>query len=352
MQFNAARDKLLALARADSSLTAIRLTELPDVATLRVDANQQKLSTLGLTQANVNSTLSTAWGGQYVNDFIDRGRVKRVYVQGDAQFRAEPSDLAQWFVRGANGQMAPFSSFATTSWGQAPTTLSRFNGISSYEIQGSGAAGVSSGDAMDKIAQLAGQIPGTSVSWSGLSYQERLSSGQAPILYGLSILVVFLCLAALYESWVTPLSVILAIPLGVLGAFLATTVSGLPNDLYFKVGVVTVIGLSAKNAILIVEVAQALIHQGQPVSQALISAARMRLRPIVMTSLAFMMGVLPLVFASGAGSASQRAIGTAVFGGMLSATVLTLLFVPLLHAGVVRLRQPRRALAPAGDSNT
>jgi multidrug efflux pump len=336
VQFNAARDKLLALARADSSLTAIRLTELPDVATLRVDADQQKLSALGLTQANVNSTLSTAWGGQYVNDFIDRGRVKRVYVQGDAQFRAQPSDLSQWFVRGSNGQMAPFSSFAKTSWGQAPTTLSRFNGIASYEIQGSGAPGVSSGDAMTKIAELAGQIPGTSVAWSGLSYQERLSSGQAPILYGLSLLVVFLCLAALYESWTIPIAVLLVIPLGLVGAILAVTLRGLINDVYLQIGLLTTMGLAAKNAILMIEFAEQEEKKGKRVIEAAMSAAKIRLRPILMTSFAFILGVLPLALSTGAGANSRIAIGTAVVGGMLTATILAIFYIPLFFVLVRR----------------
>ncbi|RZM15373.1 MAG: multidrug efflux RND transporter permease subunit, partial [Sphingomonas sp.] len=206
--FAAAREKLLAAARADPSLASIRLTELPDVATLQVNVDQQKVSALGLNQTTVNSTLSTAWGGQYVNDFVDRGRVKRVYVQGDAPYRSSPSDLSQWFVRGSTGAMAPFSAFSQTSWSVAPTTLSRFNGIPSYEFSGSGAPGTSSGEAMEKIAALAAKIPGTTVAWSGLSFQERLSSGQAPILYGLSLLVVFLCLAALYESWSIPFAVL------------------------------------------------------------------------------------------------------------------------------------------------
>ena len=336
VEFNAARDKLLALARADSSLTAIRLTELPDVATLRVDADQQKLSTLGLTQANVNSTLSTAWGGQYVNDFIDRGRVKRVYVQGDAQYRAQPSDLSQWFVRGSNGQMAPFSSFAKTSWGQAPTTLSRFNGIASYEIQGSGAPGVSSGDAMNRIAELAGQIPGTSVAWSGLSYQERLSSGQAPILYGLSLLVVFLCLAALYESWSIPIAVLLVIPLGLVGAILAVTLRGLINDVYLQIGLLTTMGLAAKNAILMIEFAEQEEKKGKRVIEAALSAAKIRLRPILMTSFAFILGVLPLALSTGAGANSRIAIGTAVVGGMLTATILAIFYIPLFFVLVRR----------------
>ncbi|MDO6415603.1 multidrug efflux RND transporter permease subunit [Sphingomonas sp. BIUV-7] len=334
--FAAAREKLLAAARADPQLSSIRLTELPDVATLKVDSDPQKLAVLGLTQAAVNSTLSTAWGGSYVNDFVDRGRVKRVYVQGDAQFRSAPSDLGQWFVRGANGQMAPFSSFAKTSWSQAPTTLSRFNGISSYEIQGTGAAGVSSGTAMERIAALAGEIPGTSVSWAGLSYQERLSSGQAPILYGLSLLVVFLCLAALYESWSIPVAVMLIIPLGLVGAILAVTLRGLINDVYLQIGLLTTMGLAAKNAILMIEFAEQEEKKGARVLDAALSAAKIRLRPILMTSFAFILGVLPLAISTGAGANSRIAIGTAVIGGMLTATLLAIFYIPLFFVLVRR----------------
>ncbi len=335
-EFAAARDKLLAAARADSTLASIRLTELPDVATLKVDIDQQKLSALGLTQTNVNSTLSTAWGGSYVNDFIDRGRVKRVYVQGDAPYRASPSDLSQWFVRGANGQMAPFSSFARTSWAQAPTTLSRFNGIASYEIQGAAAPGKSSGDAMERIAELAGKIPGTSVAWAGLSYQERLSSGQAPLLYGLSLLVVFLCLAALYESWTIPIAVMLVIPLGLVGAILAVTLRGLINDVYLQIGLLTTMGLAAKNAILMIEFAEQEEKKGASVMDAALSAAKIRLRPILMTSFAFILGVLPLAISTGAGANSRIAIGTAVIGGMLTATLLAIFYIPLFFVLVRR----------------
>ncbi|VVT13615.1 multidrug efflux system protein [Sphingomonas sp. EC-HK361] len=335
-QFNAARDKLLALANQDPDLTSVRLTELPDIGTLHVDIDQQKLSALGLTQADVNATLSTAWGGRYVNDFVDRGRVKRVYVQGDAPYRAEPSDLNQWFVRGSNGNMAPFSSFATVEWTQAPTTLSRFNGISSYEFSGSGASGKSSGDAMNSISKLAEQIPGTSLAWSGLSYQERLSSGQAPILYGLSLLVVFLCLAALYESWSIPVAVMLVIPLGLVGAILFVTLRGLTNDVYLQIGLLTTMGLASKNAILMIEFAEQEERKGARVIDAALTAARIRLRPILMTSLAFIFGVLPLAISTGAGANSRIAIGTAVIGGMLTATILAIFYIPLFFILVRR----------------
>ncbi|WP_374295411.1 efflux RND transporter permease subunit [Sphingomonas sp.] len=356
-KFAEARDKLLAAANADPDLASVRLTELPDIATLRVDIDQQKLAALGLTQASVNSTLSTAWGGQYVNDFIDRGRVKRVFVQGDAPFRSKPDDLKQWFVRGSAGQMAPFSSFSTIAWGQAPTTLSRFNGIPSFEFQGSAAPGKSSGDAMERISQLAAQIPGTSVAWAGLSYQERLSAGQAPILYGLSILVVFLCLAALYESWSIPIAVLLVIPLGLIGAIAFVTLRGLTNDVYLQIGLLTTMGLAAKNAILMIEFAEQAEKQGKRVIDAALEAARIRLRPILMTSFAFIFGVLPLAISTGAGANSRIAIGTAVIGGMLTATVLAIFYIPLFFVlvrrgvrdGVARLRgrptghQPKEA---------
>jgi len=335
-QFNTARDKLLAMANADPMLASVRLTELPDIATLRIDMDQQKLSALGLTQSNANSTLTTAWGGQYVNDFIDRGRVKRVYVQGDAPYRASPEDLKQWFVRGSNGQMVPFSSFASTGWATAPTTLSRFNGISSFEFQGSAASGKSSGDAMTRMAELAAQIPGTSVAWAGLSYQERLSSGQAPLLYGLSILVVFLCLAALYESWSIPLAVLLVIPLGLIGAIAFVTLRGLTNDVYLQIGLLTTMGLAAKNAILMIEFAEQAERKGARVFDAALEAAKIRLRPILMTSFAFIFGVLPLAISTGAGANSRIAIGTAVIGGMLSATFLAIFYIPLFFVLVRR----------------
>jgi multidrug efflux pump len=334
--FNAARDKLLEAARRDPALASVRLTELPDIATLKIDMDARKLAALGLSQADVNATLSTAWGGRYVNDFVDRGRVKRVYVQGDAPYRADPSNLEEWYVRGSNGQMAPFSSFASISWSQAPTTLSRFNGIPSYEFQGSAAPGGSSGQAMAAIEKLAADIPGTSIAWSGLSFQERLSSGQAPILYGLSLLVVFLCLAALYESWSIPLAVLLVVPLGLVGAVLAVTLRGLINDVYLQIGLLTTMGLAAKNAILIVEFAEQAERRGASAIDAVIQAARTRLRPILMTSLAFIFGVLPLAISTGAGANSRIAIGTAVIGGMLTATILAIFYVPLFFVMVRR----------------
>jgi multidrug efflux pump len=345
--FKAERDKLLAEAGRDPTLSSIRQNALEDVATLAVDIDQEKVGALGLSQADVDSTLSAAWGGNYVNDFIDRGRVKRVYVQGDAAYRSRPEDLGKWFVRGANGAMAPFSAFATTSWGQAPATLARFNGVPAYEIQGQAAEGQSSGDAMERMLELASELPGTTVAWSGLSYQERLSGGQAPILYALSMLVIFLCLAALYESWSIPISVMLVIPLGLFGAALAVALRGLENDVYFQVGLLTTMGLSAKNAILIVEFAEMAEKEGKSALDAAMEAARLRLRPILMTSLAFIFGVLPLAISTGAGAQSRIAIGTAVIGGMLTATVLAIFYVPLFFVLVRRWLGGKRQDKPA-----
>ncbi|HEU4959809.1 MAG TPA: efflux RND transporter permease subunit [Sphingomonas sp.] len=341
--FKAARDKLLDMARADPKLAQVRATDLEDQPVLHIEIDQQKLSVLGLSQADVNSTLATAWGGTYVNDFVDRGRVKRVYVEGDAPYRASPEDLASWYVRSSDGKMAPFSAFSQISWSTAPPTLSRFSGVPSYEISGQAAPGKSSGDAMDEIAALAAKLPGTSVAWSGLSYQERLSSGQAPILYGLSLLVVFLCLAALYESWSIPIAVLLVIPLGLVGAVFAVTLRGLDNDVYLQIGLLTTMGLAAKNAILMIEFAEQAEKEGKRVIEAAIEAARIRLRPILMTSFAFIFGVFPLAIATGAGANSRIAIGTSVIGGMLTATILAIFYIPLFF--VLVRRTTRDALA-------
>ncbi len=344
-------EQLLALAEQDPAVASARLNALPDPPTLQVGVDSVKAGALGLTQADVNATLSAAWGGTYVNDFVDRGRVKRVYVQGDAAYRSRPEDLDHWFVRGATGTMAPFSTFAQVGWGKAPTTLMRFNGVSAYEIQGDAAPGASTGQAMARMSALAQQVGGLGVDWAGLSYQERLSGGQAPMLYGISLLVVFLCLAALYESWSVPFSVLLVIPLGVIGATLAVALRGLTNDVYFQVGLLTTMGLSAKNAILIVEFAEAAEKQGKDVVQAALEASRLRLRPILMTSLAFVFGVFPLAMATGAGAHSRIAIGTAVVGGMLTATVLAIFFVPMFFVLVRRLFHPRhKAPAPRPES--
>ena len=336
-EFRQRLNDLLAAARGDSTLAAVRTNTLPDQPSLSIDIDAEKVGALGISQSDVDATLSTAWGGTYVNDFVDRGRVKRVYVQGDAPFRARPEDIGQWFVRNASGTMTPFSSFAHEGWSTTPNVLTRFNGSPSWEIQGQAAPGKSSGDAMKRIAELAAELPGVSVAWAGISYQERLSGGQAPILYGLSLLVVFLCLAALYESWSIPFAVMLVMPLGLVGAALAVTLRGLENDIYFQVGLLTTMGLSAKNAILIVEFAEQAEKQGKKPLQAALEAARIRLRPILMTSMAFIFGVLPLAISTGAGARSRIEIGTAVIGGMLTATALAIFYIPLFFVFVRRL---------------
>jgi len=336
-EFRQRLNDLLAAARGDPTLTAIRTNTLPDQPSLSIDIDSEKVGALGISQSDVDATLSTAWGGTYVNDFVDRGRVKRVYVQGDASFRARPEDIGQWFVRNTSGTMTPFSSFAREGWSTTPNVLTRFNGSPSYEIQGQASPGNSSGDAMNRIAELAAQLPGVSVAWAGISYQERISGGQAPILYGLSLLVIFLCLAALYESWSIPFAVMLVMPLGLIGAALAVTLRGLENDIYFQVGLLTTMGLSAKNAILIVEFAEQAEKQGKKPLEAALEAARIRLRPILMTSLAFIFGVLPLAISTGAGARSRVEIGTAVIGGMLTATALAIFYIPLFFVFVRRL---------------
>jgi multidrug efflux pump len=335
--FKARRDQLLAEARGDPDLAAVRPNGLEDTPTLRVEIDEAKVGALGITQEDVYGTLSAAWGSIYVNDFVDRGRVKRVYLQGDAPYRSSPNDLGHWFVRSSDGKMAPFSSFARTSWEKAPAVMTRFSGLSSYEIQGQAAPGKSSGDAMDRISELAAKLPGTSVGWAGLSYQERLAGGQAPLLYGLSLLVVFLCLAALYESWSVPIGVLLVIPIGLLGAVLAVFARGLSNDVFFQVGLLTTMGISAKNAILIVEFAEHAERQGKDPVLAALEAARLRLRPILMTSFAFIFGVLPLAVSTGAGARSRVAIGTTVLGGMFAATALAIFYVPMFFVLLRRI---------------
>jgi len=335
-QFAAARDRLLTMANTNPKLQSVRLSDLPDVATLKIDIDTQRLTAYGLSNSDVNSTLAAAWGGRYVNDFIDKGRVKRVYVQGDAPYRARPEDIGQWYVRSSNGQMAPFSAFADIGWSTTPSSTSRFQGVSAFEISGQPAPGTSSGEAMDEMERMAAEIPGTSVAWAGASYQERLSSGQAPLLYALSLLVVFLCLAALYESWSIPLAVLLVIPLGLVGSVFAVSLRGLQNDVYLQIGLLTTMGLAAKNAILMIEFAEQEEKKGKRVIEAAVEAARIRLRPILMTSFAFIFGVLPLALATGAGANSRVAIGTAVIGGMMTAAFLAIFFIPLFFVLVRR----------------
>ncbi|EPC4028257.1 efflux RND transporter permease subunit [Aeromonas salmonicida] len=333
----AARNQLLGMAAQDPNLVRVRPNGMEDTPQLDVKIDYEKALAQGLSISDINSTLSTAWGSSYVNDFVDRGRVKKVYLQADAPFRMNPEDLKLWYVRNAAGQMVPFSAFASTEWSFGSPRLERYNGVSAMEIVGEAAPGKSTGDAMAAIEQMVKQLPeGIGIEWTGLSLQERQAGSQAPALYAISLLVVFLCLAALYESWSIPFSVMLVVPLGVLGAILAATMRGLENDVYFQVGLLTTIGLSAKNAILIVEFAKELYDKGMGLGEAVVEAARLRLRPILMTSLAFILGVLPQVISSGAGASSRNAIGTGVMGGMISATVLAIFFVPLFFVLVTR----------------
>ncbi len=349
--FKARRDKLLGLAAKDPALAGVRPSALEDTPQLAIDVDDAAAGALGLAQADVNQTISAAWGGVYVNDFVDRGRVKRVFVQGDAPYRSVPEDLTKWKVRSSTGAMAPFSAFSTTRWSMAPSALERFNGSPSFELQGQAGPGYSSGAAMDRMTELVEQLgAGVSVDWSGLSYQERISSGQAPRLYAISLLVVFLMLAALYESWSVPTAVLLVVPLGVIGAVAGVALRGLENDIYFQVGLLTTMGLAAKNAILIVEFAEFAVRDGKSAMEAAKEAARLRLRPILMTSLAFMFGVLPLVLATGAGAQSRLAIGTAVFGGMLTATVLAIFYVPLFYVLVRGWSLKRKPAAAAPEA--
>ncbi|WP_312918966.1 efflux RND transporter permease subunit [Stutzerimonas nitrititolerans] len=333
-----ARNQFLGMAAQSSVLQAVRPNGLNDEPQYQLLIDDEKARTLGVSLDEINSALSIGWGSSYVNDFIDRGRVKKVYMQGTAPSRMGPEDLDKWFVRNDQGEMVPFSAFGSGKWVYGSPKLSRYNGVSAMEILGEAAPGYSTGDAMAEVERLAQQLPsGVGVSWTGLSYEERLSGGQAPALYALSLLVVFLCLAALYESWSIPFAVMLVVPLGVIGAVLATMGRDLSNDVFFQVGLLTTVGLTAKNAILIVEFAKDLHAEGKSLFEAAVEACRMRLRPIIMTSLAFTLGVVPLALASGAGAGSSHAIGTGVIGGMVTATLLVIFWVPLFFVMVSSL---------------
>lgn len=348
-----ARNQFLGMAAEHPALTAVRPNGLNDEPQYQLQIDDEKARVLGVPLSAINQTLSIGWGSSYVNDFIDRGRVKRVYMQGEASSRMNPEDLDKWFVRNDAGEMVPFSAFASGEWVYGSPKLSRYNGVSAMEILGQAAPGYSSGDAMAAVEEIAQKLPqGVGISWTGLSYEERLSGDQAPALYALSLLVVFLCLAALYESWSIPFAVMLVVPLGVIGALLATMGRGLSNDVFFQVGLLTTIGLTAKNAILIVEFAKELHEQGMSRFDAAVQACRMRLRPIVMTSLAFTLGVVPLALASGAGAGSSHAIGTGVIGGMMTATLLVIFWVPLFYVLVSSLGERKKAAvdAPKGDT--
>ncbi|MZI95222.1 efflux RND transporter permease subunit [Vibrio sp. CAIM 722] len=338
-----ARNQLLGMAAQDPVLTAVRPNGMEDGPQFKVDIDYEKAMAMGVSVSDINSMLSTAWGSSYVNDFVDGGRIKKVYVQADAPYRMNPKDLELWHVRNEDGDMVPFGAFATYHWDYGSPRLERFNGTASMNIQGTAAAGYSSGEAMAEIEKLVKKLPdGIGVDWGSISYQERQSSSNSGMLYGISLLIVFLSLAALYESWSVPFSVILVVPLGILGAVLAATFKGLSNDVYFQVGLLTTIGLSAKNAILIVEFAKALYDDGMGLVEATVDACRMRLRPIMMTSFAFILGVLPLALSTGAGAASRNAIGWGVVGGMLSATILSIFFVPVFFVLVMSLFKTKR----------
>lgn len=337
------RNQLLAAAAKDPTLSSVRPNSLPDLPQLQVEIDDAKAQALGVSVSDINSTLSSAIGGTYVNDFTDRGRVKKVYIQGDAQYRSKPEDIDKWFVQGTDSSgdtvMVPFSAFSSAHWIYGADALSRYNGLSSYEIQGQAASGKSSGDAMAVMEKLAKALPtgSTTFAWTDLSYQEKLSGNQAMSLYAISLIVVFLCLAALYESWSVPFSVMMVVPLGVFGCLLAITLRGLENDVYFQVALLTIVGLSSKNAILIVEFAEENYRKGETLLAAAIHAATLRLRPIIMTSLAFTAGVLPLSISTGAGANSRIAIGTGIIGGTITATLLAIFLVPLFFVLIKRI---------------
>jgi len=334
----------------------VRANGQDDTPQFRIDVDYKKAAAQGLSISDLNDTLSMAWGGQYIDDFMDRGRVKRVFVQADAPFRMAPEDFEKWSVRNAAGAMVPFRAFASTRWDFGSPRLERYNGVSAMQINGEAAPGVSSGDAMAEVEKLVAKLPqGVGLEWTGQSYQEREAGAQAPMLYTLSVLVVFLCLAALYESWAIPTAVLMVAPLGILGTVLAAYFRGLDRDVYFQVAMLTTVGLSSKNAILIVEFAKENLEKGMALLDATLLAVRMRLRPILMTSLAFGLGVLPLALAGGAGSGAQRAIGTGVLGGMVAGTALGLFFVPLFFVVVqrtfVRQKSVVKGAAVAGDTS-
>ncbi|MGI3745685.1 MAG: efflux RND transporter permease subunit [Janthinobacterium lividum] len=346
-----ARNQLLGMAAQSKILAGVRPNGLNDEPQYQLVIDDERAQALGLSLSDINTTLSIAMGGNYVNDFIDRGRVKKVYVQGDASARMKPEDLKKWYVRNTAGEMVPFASFATGEWVFGSPKLSRYNGVPAEEVLGTPAPGYSTGEAMAEVEQLAKKLPaGVGLSWTGLSYEERLSGSQAPALYALSILIVFLCLAALYESWSIPIAVLLVIPLGVIGALIATSLRGLSNDVFFQVGLLVTVGLAAKNAILIVEFAKELHEQGKGIVDATIEACRMRLRPIVMTSMAFILGVVPLAISSGAGAGSQHSIGTGVIGGMITAVILAIFWVPLFFVSISSLFKGKQKHTPHDEA--
>ena len=339
--------------RQDPILFAVRPNGQDDTPEYRLDVDQLKASSLGLSLSEINTEISAALGSAYVNDFIDKGRIKKVYVQGKADSRMLPQDINTWFARNNKGEMVPFSAFSSGRWSYASPRRERYNGVPSVEIQGQAAPGKSSGEALQEMVKLVEQLPdGIGYEWTGISDQESSSGSQAPVLYTVSILFVFLCLAALYESWAIPFSVILIVPLGIVGAVLAASIRGFADDVYLQVGLLTTVGLSAKNAILIVQFAKAQMEEGGELVQSTLDAVRMRLRPILMTSLAFGFGVLPLAISHGAGSGAQNAIGTSVLGGMLSATALGIFFVPLSFVWIRKVFKDKGDLSQFGTAKT
>jgi multidrug efflux pump len=326
----AARNQLLGMAAQDPRLTKVRPNGQEDTPHFVVEVDQEKARALGVAIEDINDTLATAWASNYTNDFLHNGRIKKVYVQGDAAYRMQPEDLEQWFLRNREGAMVPFSAFASTRWTKKASRLERYNAVPSMEIIGEAAPGHTTGEAIAAMEELAARLPpGFGYEWTGISLQETQAGAQAPLLYALSITLVFLVLAALYESWSVPFAVMLVVPLGVIGALLAVYGRGLPNDIFFQVSILTTVGLSSKNAILIVEFARDLQARGAPLYDAILDAVRLRFRPIVMTSLAFGLGVLPLALNTGAGSESQNAVGTGVLGGVITGTLLAVFFVPV-----------------------
>ena len=349
----AARNQLLGMAAQSPVLAKVRPNGLEDVPEYRVDVDWEKAGVLGVPITSIHNTISAAFGSAYVNDFIQGGRVKRVYAQADAPYRMLPKDLEKLYVRNNKGKMVPFSSFASGHWTSGSPKLERFNGFPSMNLLGESAPGRSSGEAMEAMEGFVKKLPqGIGFDWTGLSYQERQAGSQAAPLYAFSILVIFLCLAALYESWPIPISILLALPLGIIGGVIGSTLRGLPNDVYFQIGLLTTLGLTTKNAILIVQFAKARADEGMGLIEATLEGAKLRLRPIVMTSLAFGFGVLPLTLASGAGAGAQKAIGTAVLGGVVTSTFLVTLFAPLFFVliektlGKARQRKTASTTAP------
>jgi multidrug efflux pump len=333
-----ARNQLLGMAMKNSKLIAVRPNGQDDAPQFKLDIDDVRAGALGVSLASVNEVLATAWGSSYINDFIENGRVKKVYLQADARYRMLPEDIDKWYVRNNQGEMVPFSAFATARWVYGSPRLERYNGIPSVEIMGQAAPGVSTGEAMAEMEKMAAQLPaGIGYEWTGLSYEEKQAGAQAPALYAISLLVVFLAVAALYESWTIPFVNLLMLPLGLVGAVAAVTLRVLPNDVYLQIGLLTTVGLSTKNAILIIQFIKDQLHQGHELVEATLTAVKIRLRPVIMTSLAFFFGTLPLALTKGAGAAAQNAIGTAVTGGLLSATFIDLIFIPFFFVMVSRI---------------